>query len=69
LSSLPGHPEVVVVVGHEPDFSKILAEVVAGGTLRVEVKKASCIEVDMNTLGKGQLQALLPPRALQKLGD
>lgn len=67
LTRLPKRPDCVAVVGHEPDFSHILSDMVAGGTLRVEVKKASCIEVEVNHLYKGELKAVLPPAVLMRV--
>jgi phosphohistidine phosphatase len=53
--------ERVAVVGHEPDISRMIAGTVAHGALNIEVKKAACIEVDSNRLGRGELTLLLPP--------
>jgi phosphohistidine phosphatase len=67
VSEFSGRPDFVVVVGHEPDFSHILGEIVADGSLRIDVKKASCIEVDINSLCKGELKLVLTPKAAAKL--
>ena len=64
LADLPEQPGCAAVVGHEPDLSRILAHLVGAGTLRVEFKKATCAEVEINQLLKGELKALLPPAAL-----
>lgn len=61
--------ETLAVVGHEPDFSRIIAGIVADGNLRIDVKKASCVEVDMNTLCKGELKAVIPPRIAAGSGE
>lgn len=61
--------ETLAVVGHEPDFSRIIAGAVADGNLRIDVKKASCVEVDMNTLCKGELKAVIPPRIAAGSGE
>ena len=58
--------ERVAVVGHEPDISRMIAGAVAHGGLNIEVKKAACIEVDCNRLGRGELTLLLPPWAAKK---
>ncbi len=56
----------VAVVGHEPDFSTILGEVLCSGVLYLEVKKASLIEVEIGLDGRGILKNLLSPKlALQ----
>ncbi len=52
----------IAVVGHEPDFSEIISALVSDGSLRIEVKKASCIEVDMTSLFKGVLTFVIPPK-------
>lgn len=59
--------ENVALVGHDPDFSRIIAAVVADGHLRIDVKKASCIAADVNSLGKGELKVVLPPSAVAAL--
>lgn len=55
--------ERVALVGHEPDISRMLSGLVAQGHLNIEVKKAACIEVDANRLGRGVLTLLFPPWA------
>jgi phosphohistidine phosphatase len=67
VAELSGKPDFIVVVGHEPDFSHILGHITADGGLRIDVKKASCIEVDINSVCKGELKALLTPKAVAKL--
>ena len=54
--------ESMAVVGHEPDFSGIISALVSNGSLRIEVKKASCIEVDINSIFKGVLTFVIPPK-------
>jgi len=55
--------ECIAVVGHEPDFSNIISELVASGTnLAIDIKKASLIEVDINEEFKGVLKAIIPPK-------
>jgi phosphohistidine phosphatase len=67
ISELSGSPELIVLVGHEPDFSSILGHIVADSGLRIDVKKASCIEVEINGLCKGELKLMLTPKAVAKL--
>lgn len=52
---------LVVLVGHEPDFSTALSDLVAGGQLQVKLKKAACAEVELTTPTSGRLRALLDP--------
>ncbi|MEN9936703.1 MAG: hypothetical protein RLZZ387_3282 [Chloroflexota bacterium] len=66
LALLAEHPRVerVMVVGHEPDFSGMVAELTGG---RVEMKKGALARVDLASAvtGRGTLVWLLPPRALR----
>ncbi|MCX7007820.1 MAG: histidine phosphatase family protein [Kiritimatiellaeota bacterium] len=55
--------ERVALVGHEPDLSLMIGGAVAQGHLNIAVKKAACIEVDCNRIGRGELTLLLPPWA------
>ncbi|MFH0953434.1 MAG: histidine phosphatase family protein [Verrucomicrobiota bacterium] len=57
----------VAVVGHEPDLGRIIGQAVGTAALRIDVKKLCCVEVDMNTLGKGELKLVLPPAAAEAL--
>lgn len=59
---LGGGIERLAVVGHEPDISRILAAIVAGGTLNIEIKKAALAEIEVNKIGHGTLRMLIPPR-------
>lgn len=55
--------ERVALVGHEPDLARMIGGLVARGPLNIAVKKAACIEVDCNRLGRGEMTLLLPPWA------
>jgi len=54
----------LMVVGHEPDFSRVISACIGGGA--VECKKGSLIRVDMDDVSSlaGLLVWLLPPRVL-----
>jgi phosphohistidine phosphatase len=54
----------LMLVGHEPDFSKVISACIGGGS--VECKKGSLIRVDMDDPSSltGVLVWLLPPRVL-----
>ena len=58
--------EHVAVIGHEPDISRMIAGVIAGGELNIEVKKGACLEVDCNRIGRGEFTLLFPPWAAKK---
>ena len=64
LAPLHGRHEAIAVVGHEPDFSSILARVIGDGVARIEMKKAASAEVEVNRIGKGELHFLVPPHML-----
>jgi phosphohistidine phosphatase len=57
----------VMVVGHEPDFSEMIAALTGGS--RVVLKKGGLARVDLYDLetGYGVLMCLLPPRVLRAL--
>lgn len=64
-SLLAEHPGVgrVMVVGHEPDFSRMIAELTGG---RVEMKKGGLARVDLEPgERRGTLVWLAPPRGLR----
>ena len=52
---------LIVLVGHEPDFSQALAGWVTDGTLRLKLKKGGVAEVRWTPGGKAELRALLSP--------
>ena len=54
----------LMVVGHEPDFSRVISACIGGGA--IECKKGSLIRVDMDDISSlsGFLAWLLPPRVL-----
>jgi phosphohistidine phosphatase len=63
---LADHAEVgaLMLVGHEPDFSEVIAACIGGG--RVECKKGGVARVDITDplRPRGSLLWLLPPRVL-----
>jgi len=62
---LQAYPEAkaLMLVGHEPDFSQLIGELIGGG--RVTCKKGSlaCVELN-NTSLQGELVWLVPPSVL-----
>lgn len=69
LDRVAEHPDagVVMVCGHEPDMSRITADLTGG---YVEFKKGTLavIEIPDGRAGGGFLRALLTPRALRAAG-
>ena len=61
----------IMLVGHEPDFSAMVGELIGGGAASVEMKKAglAMIRVDRSVRpGGGVLRWLLSPRILRACG-
>jgi phosphohistidine phosphatase len=60
------HPdaESIMLVGHEPDFSRTIESIIGGGA--VVCKKGSLARVDLTGAGElsGELVWLIPPKAL-----
>jgi phosphohistidine phosphatase len=56
----------LLLVGHEPDFSRVISAYTGGG--RVECKKGSLVRVDLDDPSsfRGVLVWLLPPKALSQ---
>lgn len=66
----PDDAQTLVVVGHEPTWSRLVSLLIGGG--RVEMKTAAVARVDVEVerwadvrAGRGALAFLLPPRALR----
>ena len=63
--------EKVLLVGHEPDFSSLVGELIGGGAASVEIKKAGLAALKVNRSlrpGSGTLRWLFPPRVLRLCG-
>jgi phosphohistidine phosphatase len=61
-----GDPERAVLIGHDPDFSDLLAELV--DTTRVEMRKGALARIEIDRplqAGAGTLRWLIPPDALK----
>ncbi|MCI4399058.1 MAG: histidine phosphatase family protein [Campylobacteraceae bacterium] len=57
------HYESVAIVGHEPDLSQIIGEIVAPGAhFSLEFKKSGVVEVEMDEEFRGVLKAVIPPK-------
>lgn len=57
-----GEDETLLLVGHEPTFSMVIAELIGGG--RVQMKKGALARVDVNRDLQGELVWLLQPKLL-----
>ena len=72
LAAVSAHSKcaVVVLVGHEPDLSELLAHVTGGHSERSPFRKggAALVELDDEAAGSGRLIWFMPPRLLRALG-
>lgn len=63
----------IALVGHEPDFSDLIARLIAGSPVpEIEMKKGAVCRVDIPAkpeLGSGTLIWLLPPSVLRKISE
>jgi phosphohistidine phosphatase len=61
-----GHPERVVLVGHDPDFSDLLSELCRSAGVTMRKGALAHIEIDRPLeAGAGTLRWLIPPDALK----
>ncbi len=56
---------LLVLVGHEPDLSTIVSDLVAHGQLEVKIKKGACVDVELTSPTQGVLRALIDPALLE----
>jgi phosphohistidine phosphatase len=65
-----GEEALVVVVGHEPHVSHLLAHLISGDAEALAFRKggAALVEMDAAAPGRSRLVWFLPPRLLRKLG-
>ncbi len=56
--------QALLLVGHEPNLSTVIAEIIGGG--RVQMKKGALARVDVNRELQGQLVWLLQPKVLTR---
>jgi phosphohistidine phosphatase SixA len=61
IKSLPKGASSFIVVGHEPDFSRLISQIVAAGYLDLRVKKGACIEIEMDEKFRGDLRMVVSP--------
>lgn len=56
--------ESVLLVGHEPDMSAAIGELIGGGRLDLKKGSLACVAVKNAAKGRGELLWLLPPAFL-----
>jgi phosphohistidine phosphatase len=57
----------LAIVGHEPDFSCIISQLISKDDVALEVKKASVIEIEIDRYFHGELRFMIPPKFLNFL--
>jgi len=71
LSTIDGLPERVLIAGHEPTWSALVALLAGGGRIRMPTGAVACIELagpwSALAAGSGVLQWLVVPRLLKGL--
>lgn len=67
---LLGHPDAerVLVCGHQPDLSQVVADLTGGGAVRMSKAAVAVLDVDAMRAGGARLSALHPPAALALMG-
>jgi len=58
----------VMLVGHEPDFSETLSELIGGGSLEIKKTGLALVDLPDTRPGRGRLRWLIPPKMLALLG-
>jgi phosphohistidine phosphatase SixA len=59
----------VLVCGHQPDLSVVVAELTGGGLVEFKKGALAVLDVDAPRPGGGRLRALYPPATLRLLGS
>jgi phosphohistidine phosphatase len=73
IRSLGSRAEVLLVAGHEPAWSSLLALLVGGGTFHLPTAALACVEFDADSWetlepGRGRLAWLVNPKLLEAAG-
>ena len=50
----------LAIVGHEPDLTDVISDIVAFDRLNIRIKKGACIQLEMNDHFRGDLFMLIP---------
>lgn len=56
----------VLLVGHEPDFSAAIGELIGGGNVEMKKGSLACVKLRDPADRRGELAALLPPAFLSR---
>jgi phosphohistidine phosphatase len=52
----------VALVGHEPDFGRIVSELISAGGCEIDFKKCALLEIEVDKNFKGILKSFIPPK-------
>lgn len=66
LKELDKHIETLFIIGHEPDLSEIISELICDSHIRIKLKKPSLAEIEVEGKKLGELRALLYPKMLKE---
>jgi phosphohistidine phosphatase len=74
LAELAGYAklESLLVVGHEPDFSALVAHLLdlgSGASVHISKSSLTCIELSRPVAGSGILRFLIPVKLLERTAD
>jgi len=62
---LTEHPaQRSLLVGHEPDLSRMIAQLIGGGRIRMGTSAVACVQMDRIEPGAGRLMWLVTPEVL-----
>lgn len=59
----------VLLVGHEPDFSEVISELIGGGNIEMKKGAIACVGCQGVTRGRGALRWLMNGRLLSMIGE
>ncbi|MGD0112407.1 MAG: phosphohistidine phosphatase SixA [Armatimonadota bacterium] len=62
LAERPG--QRTLLVGHEPDLSRMIAQLIGGGRIRMGTSAVACVQMDRIEPGAGRLMWLVTPEVL-----
>lgn len=57
----------IVLVGHEPNLTRCMADLLGVSELRVNLRRAGCVGIHLDPSGRGTLEWMLAPRTLRGL--
>lgn len=58
--------KTLMLVGHEPGFSRTIADIIGGGRIRCKKGSLACVKLEESASLRGDLEWLLPPAFLAR---